>query len=67
MPLDVNPLRLMVLGAGLLAASWMTLLLMVIGELPRHLLLSLGAYVASVVGISLGMFGVVLYVRRGAP
>jgi hypothetical protein len=65
MPPEVDPHKLVALGSALLVVSWMLLLLMVIGQIPRHLLLSVAAYAASVAGFAVGMFGVVLYVHRG--
>jgi hypothetical protein len=61
---EVDPRKLVALGSALLVVSWMMLLLMVIGQIPRHLLLSVAAYAASVAGFAVGMFGVVMYVRR---
>lgn len=54
----------MAVGLALLLASWVVVLLMVIGRIPSSLLLSLGAYAASVVGLAVGLFGVVQYVRE---
>jgi len=54
----------MAVGFALLVASWLVLLLMVIGEITPSLLLSMGAYAASVAGLIIGLFGVVQYVRK---
>jgi len=56
--------KLMAVGFALLVASWLVLLLMVIGEITPSLLLSMGAYAASVAGLIIGLFGVVQYVRK---
>ena len=57
-------MKLMAVGFALLVASWLVLLLMVIGEIAPSLLLSMGAYAASVAGLVIGLFGVVQYVRK---
>ena len=57
-------MKLMAVGFALLVASWLVLLLMVIGEITPSLLLSMGAYAASVAGLIIGLFGVVQYVRK---
>jgi len=54
----------MAVGFALLVASWLVLLLMVIGAIAPSLLLSMGAYAASVAGLVIGLFGVVQYVRK---
>ncbi len=59
----VAPSRLMALGFALLVASWLVILLMVIGRIASSLLLSLGAYAASVAGLAVGLFGVIQHVR----
>jgi len=56
--------KLMAVGFALLVASWLVLLLMVIGVIAPSLLLSMGAYAASVAGLVIGLFGVVQYVRK---
>lgn len=61
---DVTPLGLMAAGLVLLVVSWLVILLMVIGQITASLLLSLGAYAASVAGLAIGLFGVVQYVRK---
>lgn len=60
-------MKMIVVGSSLLIASWVVLLLMVIGQIPRHLLLSLVAYGISVAGLAVGIFGVFLYVRHRVP
>ena len=57
-------MKLMAVGFALLVASWLVLLLMVIGAIAPSLLLSMGAYAASVAGLVIGLFGVVQYVRK---
>ena len=61
---EVTPLKLMALGFALLVASWLVILLMVIGQITPSLLLSMGAYGATVAGLTVGFFGVAQYVRR---
>jgi membrane associated rhomboid family serine protease len=61
---EVSPVRLMVAGFVLLLGSWLVILLMVIGEITPSLLLSLGAYAASVAGLAIGLFGVAQYARE---
>lgn len=63
---EPTPLKMMAAGLVLLLASWLAILLMVIGQISPSLVLSLGAYVASVAGLAVGLFGVVQYVR-GRP
>ncbi len=58
------PQRLMVIGFTLLLGSWLVLLLTVIHLIPPSLLLSLGAYGTSVVGLVIGLLGTVQYVRH---
>lgn len=60
---EVSPFRLMAAGFVLLAASWLVIFLMVIGQIAASLLLSMGAYALSVAGLAVGLFGVV-QVRR---
>jgi hypothetical protein len=55
---------MMALGMALLLAAWLVLMLMVIGQIERSLLLSVGAYAASLVGLVIGLFGAGLYVRE---
>lgn len=64
MRLEVTPLKLMAVGFVLLMASWLVVLLMVIGQIAPSLLLSFAAYAASVAGLTVGLFGVVEYVRK---
>ncbi len=59
----MGPFRLMAVGGGLLLAAWIVLLLMVIRRLEPNLLLSVGAYAASVAGLVIGLFGAGQYVR----
>ena len=60
----VQSLRVAAAAAFLLAASWLVLLLIVIGRLPSSLPLSLGAYAASIAGLAIGVFGVARHIRR---
>ena len=59
---EVKSLKLMAVGLALLVASWLVILFMVIRLIEPSLLLSLGAYAASVVGLTVGLFGVAQYV-----
>jgi hypothetical protein len=59
----MGPFRLMAVGLVLLLAAWTVLLLMVIRMLEPSLLLSLGAYAASVTGLVIGLFGAGAYAR----
>lgn len=59
-------MRLAAVGLALLAVSWLVLLLMVIGQIAPGLVLSLGAYAASVAGLVLGLLGVAMHVRARA-
>lgn len=59
-----QPFTVVVLAGFLLVASWLVLLLMVIGRIPSSLLLSLGAYAASIAGLAIGIFGVARQIRR---
>ncbi|HEY6104221.1 MAG TPA: hypothetical protein VI007_13455 [bacterium] len=61
-----NPqfLTVAAVAALLLVASWLVLLLMVIGRIPPSLLFSLGAYAASISGLAIGVFGVARHIRR---
>ncbi len=61
---DRPPLRVAAVAAFLLVASWLVLLLMVIGRIPPSLPLSLSAYAASVAGLAIGVFGVARHIRR---
>jgi hypothetical protein len=60
-----SPLRLMAVGFVLLVSSWFVLLLMVIRQIPPDIFLSMAAYVASLAGLIVGLFGVSQYARRG--
>lgn len=60
----MSPLRLIAVGFVLLTASWLVLLLMVIGRIESSLPLSAGAYAASIAGLAVGLFGVADYVRH---
>lgn len=60
---EVTPLKLMALGFALLVASWLVILFMVIRLIEPSLLLSMGAYAASVAGLVVGLLGVAQYVR----
>jgi hypothetical protein len=53
-------------AVSLLAASWLVLLLMVIGRIPSSVPLSLGAYAASIAGLAIGVFGVARSIRKGS-
>lgn len=53
----------MAVGGGLLLAAWTVLLLMVIRRLEPSLVLSVGAYAASVAGLVIGLFGAGQYAR----
>lgn len=59
----MNPLRLMGVGFGLLAASWAVVFLMVLRVLPADLALALVSYGASVAGLGLGVVGAALWAR----
>lgn len=60
----MNPLRLIAVGFVLLTASWLVLLLMVIGGIESSLPLSMGAYAVSIAGLAVGLFGVADFVRQ---
>lgn len=60
-----SPRSLMIAGFALQLAGWLVILFMVIGLLSPSLLLSLGAYAASVSGLIVGLLGAGLYVVRG--
>jgi len=53
----------MVVGLGLMISSWAVVLLTVIGVIPPSLILNLGAYMASVFGLLVGMFGALQFAR----
>jgi hypothetical protein len=57
----------MVAGFVLLLASWLVILLMVIGQIIPSLLLSLGAYAGSVAGLVVGLLGVARYLQGRLP
>jgi hypothetical protein len=57
----------MAAGFTLLLAAWLVLLLMVIRRIEPSLVLSIGAYAASLAGLVVGLFGAVQYVRGRAP
>ena len=60
----MSPLRLIVVGFMLLTASWLVLLLMVVGGIESSLALSVGAYAVSIAGLAVGLFGVADYMRH---
>lgn len=60
----MSPLRLIAVGFVLLTASWLVLMLMVIGRIASSLPLSVGAYAVSIAGLAVGLFGVADYVRH---
>lgn len=64
MPTQVVPVRLMAIGLTLLVGSWLVLLLTVSRLIASSFALSLTAYGASVVGLVIGLFGAVQYVRN---
>lgn len=59
-----HPMRLLVLGFGLLAAGWIVLFLMVLNVIGLSYTLSFAAYVSSVLGLAVGMYGLAGYRRR---
>ncbi len=59
----MNPLRLMGVGFGLLASSWLVVFLMVLRVLPADLALALVSYGASVAGLGLAVVGAALWAR----
>ncbi len=61
---QIVPLRLMVIGFGLLLGSWLVLLLTVIKLIAPSYLLILIAYATSVAGLVIGLFGTVQYVHQ---
>jgi len=61
---QVGARTLLVIGLMLLAGSWLVLLLTVIKVISSSIWLSLIAYAISVVGLVVGLFGTVQYVRH---
>lgn len=59
-----NPLRLLVAGFGLLIAGWVILFLMVLNVIGLSYTLSIAAYLSTVLGLAVGMYGLAGYRRR---
>ncbi len=58
-----SPWRLIVLGFVLVMAGWILPFLMVIHWIPSTLFLNFFAYIASVLGLFLGIWGAALYAQ----
>ncbi|MEW6046341.1 MAG: hypothetical protein AB1609_07645 [Bacillota bacterium] len=58
-----KPIGLVAAGLLLLVLGWVLPFLMVVRILPPSFLLSFVAYAASLIGLAVGLFGLVEYVR----
>lgn len=54
----------MLIGGALAVVSWLVIFAMVLEILPQHIELYMGAYIVSLVGFAIGMFGAGTAIRE---
>lgn len=54
----------MIIGGSLLVLGWLMLLFNVMKLIPQHIGLMVLAYAFTLVGVTIGLYGVLMYVRR---